>query len=412
MKIIHILRGSAFISAVMLGSITGHAQTAEELLESGREAFLDYRFNEASRLYGQARAKARKGDEDVAERLSVYLRQLQQAENFLGRVEAIEIIDSIAVPRDGFFSHYRLPSSSGRLGGKDQLPDGVGNAESDYVFTSERGNYKLWAQPSDSTGYMTLVESSRLTDGSWSAPAELDPELGDEGDAIYPFMMADGVTLYYAANGENSIGGYDIMVATRDASDGTFMQPSNLGFPYNSPYDDYLLAIDELNNVGWWATDRNNLDDMITIYVFIPQELRKNYPADEENIVELARISDYMLSQPLDADHNELIDRISAIRPTREEKPSEFHLTGFDGRVYTRYEDLPSAAARTAVRKYESARQQLEKNEKALLSLRENYSRRRSAETGNRIARAEQEIEAERSEVNKLRSEVYRALRQ
>lgn len=403
------------ILLIILLSVAGtkaKAQTADELLTRGREAFMDYRFGEAAKLYGQAKAKAKKTDEFFADKQEKYTRQLRQAQSYLERVEQIEVIDSIAVPRAEFFKAYRLPVSAGRLGGHEAVPRQYRDeTQTDYVYTSERGNYKIWAQPSDSTEFKVLVESSLLTDGTWSEPTSLDDDLCEEGDAAYPFMMSDGVTLYYADNGENSIGGYDIMVATRDAADGSFMQPSNLGFPYNSPYDDYLLAIDELNGVGWWATDRNQLGDMVTVYVFIPNELRKNYPADEENIVELARISDYFATQPEDADYDKLLDTIAAIEPGVAEQENDFILPASKGRIYYRYDQLPNAQARTAVKRYMTFTKELAADEQRLDDMRKEYHRTHSAETGRRISSFEKEVEKKRASAETLRSEMYKALK-
>ena len=53
---------SALILAVSACAGTACAQSADELLADGREAFLDYRFDEASRLYGQAQKKAKVAD--------------------------------------------------------------------------------------------------------------------------------------------------------------------------------------------------------------------------------------------------------------------------------------------------------------------------------------------------------------
>lgn len=399
----------ATLATVALTAPGASAQTADELLGQGREAFLDYRFDEAARLYALAKKKARRTDEYFAEKHDSYERQLSQARNFLERVEKIAVIDSISVPRDGFFSAYRLPASAGSLGGSDALPvrdrDDV-----DYVFTSEGGDYKLWAQP-DSTGYMRLVESSRLTDGKWSTPSPLDNTLSEEGDAIFPFMMADGVTLYYADNGDNSIGGYDIMVATRDASDGSFLQPSNLGFPYNSPYDDYLLAIDELNGVGWWATDRNRLDDELTVYVFVTNDLRTNYSPDDDDVTAFARIDDYIATQPEDADYDELLETLRAIDPTARAKHSEFTLVASGGRIFHRYDELPDAAARAAVKRYLDSADALAAAEKELSDMRREYARSHSSSSGNRIRQTESQIEKSRKEVATLRSAVYKAIR-
>ena len=104
-------------------------------------------------------------------------------------------------------------------------------------------------------------------------------------------MMQDGMTIYYANNGTSSLGGYDIFISRKD--DNEYYKPQNIGMPYNSPYDDYMLAIDETTGVGWWATDRNQLGDSITIYKFIPQDMRINYDVDTIDLVKFARIQDY-----------------------------------------------------------------------------------------------------------------------
>lgn len=402
-------------AALFLTAGPACAQSADELLEKGREAFLDYRFSEASRLYSQAHRKSKRTDEEFADKYAEYHRQLTDAENFLERVEKLVIIDSISVPRTEFFRSYRLPQSAGSLRGREGLPEHFSAdmpspaEETDYVFTNEGEDYKLWAEP-DTTGYMHLVESTRLTDGTWSAPAPLSENLSEESDAIYPFMMADGVTLYYAVNGENSIGGYDIMIATRDASDGTFLQPSNLGFPYNSPYDDYMLAIDELNGVGWWATDRNCLDDELTVYVFIVNDLRTNYNPDDERITEYARISDYIMTQPEDSDYTDLLTEIRGIDPTARQKEAEFTLPLPGGKTVHRFDELPNPESRMAMRAYLDAAAGLADDERTLTAKRKEYNRTHSASTAREIGRLEQTIERTRRETARLRSELYKAL--
>ena len=401
----------AIAGAITFMASTASAQTADELLAKGRDAFLEYRFADASRIYAQAKAKAKRSDEFFFDKYDTYQQQLSRAKGFLERVEKIEIIDSIAVPRREFFKAYRLPESAGSLGDAMALPRNMrDNSSVDYVFTNEGGDYKLWSQPTDSTGYSRLVESSLLTDGTWSEPTLLSDELSDDCDAIFPFMMADGVTLYYADNGDNSIGGYDIMVATRDATDGSFLQPSNLGFPYNSPHDDYLLAIDELNGVGWWATDRNQLDDMVTIYVFVTKELRNNYPADNDDIVDFARIIDYKATQPEDSDYTELLETINAIDPSVRQKENEFTFHASNGRIFHRYDELPGNEARAALKRYLAAEKELKKEEAALQAKRREYHSSHSKSLGQQISTEEKEIEKTRTELSRLKSEVHKAI--
>ena len=401
------------ISAALLGllSFQSEAQTvADELLDKGRKAYMDYDFDGAAEHYANARKKAgKKASVEFLETLDLYNRQLTMAENFLERVEKIEIIDSITVPKKTFFKNYLLPPSSGYLGDGAMLPNGADADEVDYVFTNEGGDYKLWAQP-DSSGVFRLMEAIRLTDGSWNPPAHLDDELSEGGDAVYPFMMADGVTLYYADNGDNSMGGYDIMVATRDAADGEFLQPQNLGMPYNSPFDDYLLAVDELNGVGWWATDRKQLGDSLTVFLFKVNDLRRNHSPEDENLTAFARVDDIILTQDPDSNFDSLLEEIKKINPAvPAERNIDFIFPMRNGKIYYEYSDFKNAGARAMMKKYMAAKKNLDEKSANLSDLRREYYDTPVEATATKIRRLEADTERDRVNVDKLRSEVYRA---
>lgn len=377
--------------------------SVEELMEQGRAAFFNYDFSKAGNDFAAARKKAGK---NIPDGLVIYEDELANAQNFLDRVEKIVILDSIAVPRDEFFKNYRLPGSAGYLSNSSALP--FENNDADYVFTNEGGDYKLWAQP-DTTGNLVLMESSLLTDSSWQEPAPLSDALGAESNQAYPFMMPDGVTLYYASDNENSLGGYDIFVATRDNSDGSFLQPQNIGMPYNSPFDDYLLAIDEYNGIGWWATDRNQLGDKITIYVFKTNEIRKNYDASEtENLPSLAFISDYKSTWG-EEDYSSYLDIIDNITSEPEKRQIDFIFPLSGGRVYYTLDDFHSSAARSMMVKYLAASKALDKKLARLSDLRHKYASSKSPSLKSQIRSLEKDTEADSLNVNRLRSEVYRA---
>ena len=46
-------------------------------------------------------------------------------------------------------------------------------------------------------------------------------------------------------------------------------EPENVGFPFNSPANDYMMVIDDLHNRGWFATDRNQPAGKVVIYEFL-----------------------------------------------------------------------------------------------------------------------------------------------
>lgn len=382
------------------------AQTFDEYVDEARAAYEAYDFSEAARHLANAKKKMTTGDPIEQDVVGSLQRQMDLAKSFITRVEKLEILDSISVPKENFFKAYRLPSSSGSLEGPEALPYKAREVE--YVFTNEDGDFKMWAQP-DSTGFYNIAESILLTDGSWSKPSFAPSQLGDERNAEFPFMMADGVTLYYASDGDGSIGGYDIFVVTRDPQTGEYLQPQNIGMPYNSPYDDYLLAIDELNGVGWWATDRNLLDDNLTVYLFKVNDTRVNYDPDEEetDIEQLALISDYKSTQNSDEDYSELLDAVKNIS-VEKKKRVDFTFPMSGGRVYTTLEDFTTAGGRAAMRRYLEAEKQFKASSAELANLRRQYADSPTSTIKDKIRTLEIENEQERENLKMVRNEVYR----
>lgn len=374
----------------------------------GRLAFMNYDFDTASDFYGDFRAYVEKSKRPGLESVDEYERQLAVAESALGRVEDIVVIDSLALPKDTFFKSYRLPESAGSLLLPEEIPF-EGNPEGRVAYMNEGKDFLMWGEP-DSVGNVRLVESLRLLDGSWQTPAETSSALNRGGYADYPFMMADGVTLYYASDGNDSMGGYDIFVASRDATTGEYLQPQNIGMPFNSPYDDYMLAIDEENGVGWWATDRNLLGDKVTVYVYLINDLRKNHDADDENILGFARLSDFRATQD-DSQrerYDEILDLLENIAVGEEESPDDFRFPVGGGRYYTRFEDFRKPSAKEAMRKYLASVDAMEECSRKLDSLYASYRERRSDGVRRDIVRLEGEIDGLRAKMIKLRSDVYR----
>lgn len=379
----------------------------------GRLAFLNYDFEKAGELYGEFRRHREKSNLVPGETVEELEAQLASAENALERVERITVIDSIAVPVDDFFKNYRLPHSSGRLLVPDEIPIEEARTGAVVAFINEGEDFLMWGEP-DSVGNVRLVETNRLTDGTWQEPVPTPEFLNRNGYSDYPFMMPDGVTLYYATDGNDSMGGYDIFVVTRYPQTGEYRQPQNLGMPFNSPHDDYMLAIDEENGVGWWATDRNLLGDKLTIYVYKVNDVRKNFDPDEEGILAHARLTDYR-STWTDENREEVERLREAIARIDSEKVTEKRDFTFPigaGQYYTTLDDFKDRNARAAMKTYLLAEKSLQRSESHLKELRERYHRTQADNVARQIAQAETEIEKERREVTKLRSDVYRALRQ
>lgn len=403
--------GSQLLRGVVLILLGGfvlnmNAQSFDETMDAARKAYERYDYTEAARLMAIAKKKMVAGDKIEQAMVNTLQHQIGLSKNFINRVEKIEVLDSISVPKVGFFKAYRLPSSAGSLEGPEGLPFKVEDVE--YVFSNEDGDFKLWAQQ-DTTGFYNIAESIRLTDGKWSEPVMAPISLGGNKNAEFPFMMPDGVTLYFASDGDGSIGGYDIFVATRDAQTGEYLQPQNLGMPYNSPFDDYLLAIDEYNGVGWWATDRNRLGDNLTVYLYKVNDTRRNYDEDEEerDIADLALITDFKATQNNETDYSSLIKEIKSIS-TAKKKNNLFSLPLSGGRVYTSFNDFRTAGGKEAMRNYLVAKKDYEMALKDLSRMRKEYHSNPSSELKSRIRLIETQLEKENKNLKNLLNEVYK----
>lgn len=311
--------------------------------------------------------------------------------NMMERVERIEIIDSLTVDADEFFRHYRLSPEAGRINAGSDL----GMRDALVVYSPQRGREIVWASLPDSTDTPVLMQAGILDDGSLESPARVDIEM--EADAMsYPFLMPDGVTLYFAAEGPESLGGYDIFMTRRSSTGDGWLQPQNIGMPYNSPANDYMLAIDEATGMGWWATDRNAPEGKVTIYEFIPARRRINVEPDAPDLAERARIVSIALTQEPGKDYDELRNRVSSM--TREgdtagNAPARRELTLAlpDGRVVQSLAELRSPEARRAGERLMGIDIEIAAISADLATLREKY-RNGHSEVAHRIEGLESEL--------------------
>ena len=377
----------------------------------GRLSFLDYDFDKASDFYDEFRTYREKLGQVVGEDVEEAERELSIAQSAMSRVEKIAVIDSLCVSKDDFFKHYKLPNSSGKLLDASQIPFASGQQGAVMAYSSEGGDYMIWGEP-DSIGNVHLVESTCLLDGTWQEPKGIGDHFSNKY-ADYPFMMPDGVTLYFASDGEGTMGGYDIFVATRDATTGEYLQPQNVGMPFNSPYNDYLLAIDEDNGIGWWATERNRQGDNLTIYVYSVNDIRKNYDPEEDDIQSMARLIDY--KSTWNGNERDLYDKkldiIANLSDLQVEKKTDFNFPIGNGEFYHSMSDFKNRAAFDAMTAYLKAKSELEEQEMSLYRLRKRYPMSHADNLREEIVALEKNVELKRTELMKLKSNVYRCLK-
>lgn len=404
--------------------------TPEHNLYMGRLAFLDYDFEKAARLfktYGAARKKNATGEA----LLPRFESQLEVADESLGNVQKLQLIYKVQLPETDFTSAIRLPGSAGTLLPPDSIPFQQGRDEATMAFANESRDYMLWSQRvapqpeedgeessvgNEESAYM-IVESERLTDGSWSEPTPLKG-LGDAGiDADFPFMRADGTTLYFASPSEGSMGGYDLFVATRDPQTGEYLAPRNLGMPFNSPYDDLMVAVDEENGLGWLVSDRDRADGKVSLYLYILEEARSNHDPESPEIIEHARLTAADDLLPEDSEvRAEKLNALENISKKERKRQRDFLIAIPGRRVYERVENFTSPQARLAAGRYLGAIQARKRDMESLAKLRKEYHD--ASKSGNRskiqfietrILQLEEAVKERGREIKELRNQAIQA---
>ncbi|MEG1685254.1 MAG: hypothetical protein RR319_04835 [Bacteroides sp.] len=206
-----------------------------------------------------------------------YLKTLEIAKlaaRMIKGVEQVTIVDSFVVNKNEFLDAYKISEEAGKLFGYNQYFEEEGNNQG-TVYQTELAN-KIYYSKKGKGDKLNLYSKTKQID-DWGKETPLAGSINASGEVNYPYILSDGVTLYYASNGEGSIGGYDIFVTRYDTETDSYLVPDNVGMPFNSIYNDYMYVVDEYNNLGWFASDRYQPKNKVCVYVFIPNASKQTF---------------------------------------------------------------------------------------------------------------------------------------
>jgi len=118
----------------------------------------------------------------------------------------------------------------------------------------------------DTKNYKSNIYYSRYFHGEWTAPqavASVNTRFGE----MAPFLHPDGKTLFFASEGHNGMGGYDILVCRR-LLNGTWSEPVNLGTPVNTEKNEISFVVSADGKKCYVSSDRDGGFGGYDIYVF------------------------------------------------------------------------------------------------------------------------------------------------
>ena len=102
----------------------------------------------------------------------------------------------------------------------------------DVLYLTERGDEVYYSLNVDPEKENDLYKMEKLIDG-WGEGVQLAGINSDKNDK-FPFLLLDGLTLYFSSDREGGMGGYDIYKSIYDAEKKVFSEPVNMGIPRNN----------------------------------------------------------------------------------------------------------------------------------------------------------------------------------
>ncbi len=299
--------------------------------------------------------------------------------NMREMTQQIVIIDSIVTDKSQFLSHYILSSETGKIMTANQFK---GIKADGYIYLNEMGN-KAYFGKADKNGVRQIFTSDKLGD-RWGEPILMNGLSEGIDEADYPFMMNDGITFYFAARGEESIGGYDIFFTRYDSRSGAFLKPENIGMPFNSEANDYMYAADEQSGIGYFVSDRRQPEGKVCVYIFILPETRRSYDPSkytEEQIRDFADITRIADTWGNGSERRAALERLKAVF-TNDRQPTADNATEAntaivinDRLTYSNVRDFRSPTAANHYRELLKARERLSTLEAELQKSRDRYVR-------------------------------------
>ena len=187
------------------------------------------------------------------------------------------------------------------LGGKEddkweyrgELPFNSDDYSVGHPSVDKSGNVLYFASDMPGGYGGSDIYFSTFSNGYWSEPFNLGPKVNTEGNEFFPYISNDGV-LYFSSSGHGGLGGLDIFFSVPER--GVFNVVENMGYPLNSPKDDFSFILDESGTQGYFASNRKGgkgNDDLFYLKIkYIPVIIRGVVKDRETNeIIPDTRIS-------------------------------------------------------------------------------------------------------------------------
>lgn len=137
-----------------------------------------------------------------------------------------------------------------------------------HFFINEHEDRIVFASDENANG-LDIFESFRDPEnGKWSKPKPFHSAINSSFNDDSPYLSPDESKLYFCSDRPGGLGGYDIYVSTFDEATFSWSEPENLGWPINSPDNEFHFKMNPNQSSGYFVSDRLHTMGDYDIYFF------------------------------------------------------------------------------------------------------------------------------------------------
>lgn len=312
--------------------VSAQRHLADSLVTRGDSLRNAYCFEESLKAYNDALGAL----QDTTETASDSLFCIEISDRILLSENGKSMADYVYAPKvaarhrfslKDFFLYYPLSDSTWR-----PVPNVLDTLTGPYskAMYVPSGSRTIFFSAPDQNGIRNIYSTS-LADSLWSVPMLLNEDMTSASDEIYPMLSQDGKSLYFASKGLYGVGGFDIYISSWDEESGDWSAPVNMGFPYSSPANDFLLVGSADGKYLTFASDRDCSPDSVNVYVIEqesvpvrsavtdPEQLRTLSRLEPDSGIEdVSKDSEVKSDIPENVDTRRYMDKMAHVRALRD----------------------------------------------------------------------------------------------
>lgn len=139
------------------------------------------------------------------------------------------------------------------------------------------------------------------SNNGWTKPANIGGDINTKYNEESVFLLNSDSVLYFASQGHNTMGGYDIF-KSHLLPDGRWSAPENVGYPLNTPEDDMFIFVNTDYRTGYFTSSgqEDNYGDMDLFEFFFYSPKKPMHDSEDDLIAYIKKpVNELMMEEPV-----------------------------------------------------------------------------------------------------------------